>query len=210
MKDQLELSSLVVRFSPLCTGSDTLRSTRTMPSKSVASLGRTHLMNAPEPPPGIDLPASYIPKQCRRCGVWSTSAARYDQSKAPEASWKCLVAWGRGKLEEPVGLHCLCCKKAGMRNIQIQTKLFRDCKLPLNVVVCQMESPAPVSPNLQELRTVCHAAPCPTTPCTLFDAPCTLPDCTLHPARLHPAPCHTAPCTLPDCTLHPATLHPAP
>ena len=24
--------------------------------------------NAPDPPPGVDLPADYVPKRCRRCG----------------------------------------------------------------------------------------------------------------------------------------------
>ena len=34
-----------------------------------SAAGRSSLVNAPEPPPGVTLPADYIPKRCRRCGI---------------------------------------------------------------------------------------------------------------------------------------------
>ena len=66
----------------------------------------------PDIPEGVDLPPEYVAKQCRRCGVWSVAHARYDQSKGKEAAWGILVAWGRGCMTNPVGCHCLTCKKA--------------------------------------------------------------------------------------------------
>ena len=67
----------------------------------------------PDVPEGVDLPADYTAKQCRRCGVWSLSRAKYDQSRSKESSWGILVAWARGSVTNPLGVHCLTCKKAG-------------------------------------------------------------------------------------------------
>ena len=70
------------------------------------------LAEAPAPPADIDLPHDYCPKKCRRCGVWSTEPAPYDQSKSQEHQWKTMVAWEAGCLRCPLGLHCLIYRKA--------------------------------------------------------------------------------------------------
>ena len=71
------------------------------------------LSSRPEAPPEVDLPADYVARQCKRCGVWSTARARYDQNRSREQAWSVLTAWGRGTLHQPQGVHCLICKKAG-------------------------------------------------------------------------------------------------
>ena len=89
-----------------------LESSAAAMSKTPAKTAMTN--EAPEPPAGVTFPAAYVAKRCRRCGIWSTSPAKYDQSKAPEAAWGLVAAWARGTLHQPAGNVCLICKKAWM------------------------------------------------------------------------------------------------
>ena len=73
------------------------------------------LSHAPPPPADLGFAPNFRPKRCVRCGVWSTQASPYNQEQSPERSWGQLVAWEAGSLLNPLGRHCLLCRKAGAR-----------------------------------------------------------------------------------------------
>lgn len=43
--------------------------------KSVAAFG-----NAPDPPPGVDLPSDYVAKRCKRCGLLGIATIKHHTS----------------------------------------------------------------------------------------------------------------------------------
>ena len=67
----------------------------------------------PAPPAGVDYPADFKFKRCKRCGVWNCAASPYDQSESPEHAWGAVIAWEGGSIFNPLGGHCLMCRKAG-------------------------------------------------------------------------------------------------
>lgn len=67
----------------------------------------------PSPPEGMNYPAGFKHKRCRRCGIWTCSPAQYDQTQSQEKLWGAVVAWEGGSVYAPTGAHCLLCRKAG-------------------------------------------------------------------------------------------------
>lgn len=85
-----------------------MKKTKSTAASSVRASGE-----APPPPAGVEYPANAKHKRCKRCGVWSTSPAEYDQKDSPEAAWGLVIAWEHGSQAQPTGNHCLLCRKAG-------------------------------------------------------------------------------------------------
>lgn len=67
----------------------------------------------PTPPEGYEYPDDFRFKSCKRCGVWNCAKAEYDQSLSPECKWGLVIAWESGSWQNPIGSHCLLCRKAG-------------------------------------------------------------------------------------------------
>ena len=78
------------------------------------------LGEAPTPPPGVSYPPDFHHKRCRRCGIWTCSPAQYNQAESQEHAWGPVVAWEKGTILNPVGSHCLLCKKAGQGSFKFQ------------------------------------------------------------------------------------------
>ena len=157
---------------------------------------------APQVPTGVELPANYVPRRCRRCGIWSTAAARYDQSRCQESLWGQLTAWGRGGPNAPQGNHCLICKKAGCLKHSIQLM----CSLNMGAVQVYAfqlhlrvpERMYPVLPLYPRASTCVHVPLYPHTHTLLpsYPHPCTLVPAPLYPRTRTLVPSYPYPCTM--------------